>query len=126
MLLPAQTRYLPLEKMALALVTAVRKLLPYFREHPIVVLTEYPLKSLLRKADLSNRVSQWAVELANFDIQYEPRTAIKAQVLADFIAEFTPASPEEEALIKPTEDHGTQPQKEKSWKLSRGRLKNAR
>ncbi|KAH7860985.1 hypothetical protein Vadar_020277 [Vaccinium darrowii] len=28
--------------------------------------------------------------MANFDIQYRPRTAIEAQVLADFIAELTP------------------------------------
>ncbi|XP_058208218.1 uncharacterized protein LOC131321231 [Rhododendron vialii] len=70
-------------------------------EHPIVVLTEFPLKNLLRKADLSSRVSQWAVELANFDIHFEPRTTIKAQVLADFIAEFTPGSPDEKALVKP-------------------------
>ena len=32
---------------------------------------------------------QWAVELSQFDIEYRPRTAIKAQALADFIAEFT-------------------------------------
>ena len=31
----------------------------------------------------------WAVELSEFDIQYHPRTAIKGQVVADFIAEFT-------------------------------------
>ena len=32
---------------------------------------------------------QWAVELSEFDIKYLPRHAIKAQALADFIAEFT-------------------------------------
>ena len=32
---------------------------------------------------------QWAIELSQFDIQYHPRTVIKAQALADFIAEFT-------------------------------------
>ena len=31
----------------------------------------------------------WAIELSEFDIQYCPRTAIKGQVVADFIAEFT-------------------------------------
>ena len=34
---------------------------------------------------------QWAVELSEFDIRYQPRNVIKAQVLADFIAEFTPS-----------------------------------
>src|ERR1044072_4391236 len=36
----------------------------------------------------------WAVELSEFDIQYIPRGPIKAQVLADFVAEFT--EPEDE------------------------------
>ncbi|XP_058217480.1 uncharacterized protein LOC131328563 [Rhododendron vialii] len=119
-LLQAQTRYLPLEKLLLALVTAARKLLPYFQEHPIIVLTEFPLKNLLRKADLSSRVSQWAVELANFDIHFEPRTAIKAQVLVDFIAEFTPGSPDEETLVKPTYGMLEQQEARKAWNLFSG------
>jgi hypothetical protein len=31
----------------------------------------------------------WAIELTQYDISYEPRLAIKAQVLADFLAEMT-------------------------------------
>ena len=31
----------------------------------------------------------WAIELSEFDIRYRLRTAIKGQVVADFIAEFT-------------------------------------
>jgi len=31
----------------------------------------------------------WAIELSEFDIQYYPRSAIKGQVVVDFIAEFT-------------------------------------
>jgi len=31
----------------------------------------------------------WAIELSEFDILYRPRTAIKAQALADFVATFT-------------------------------------
>ena len=34
---------------------------------------------------------QWAIKLNEFDIKYQPRNAIKAQALADFIAEFTPS-----------------------------------
>ncbi|XP_058223239.1 uncharacterized protein LOC131332948 [Rhododendron vialii] len=91
-----------------------------YAEHPIIVLTEFPLKNLLRKADLSSRVSQWAIELANFDIHFEPRIAIKAQVLTDFIAEFTPGSPDEEALVRP--DYGMLEQDEarKTWNLFSG------
>ena len=32
---------------------------------------------------------QWAIELSQFNIEYHSRTTIKAQALADFIAEFT-------------------------------------
>ena len=31
----------------------------------------------------------WAIELSDFDIQYRPRTVIKGQVVADFIAKYT-------------------------------------
>ena len=31
----------------------------------------------------------WAIELSEFDVQYHSRTAIKGQVVADFIAEYT-------------------------------------
>ena len=41
---------------------------------------------------------QWAIELIQFDIEYHPRTAIKAQALVDFIAEFT--SPKEDGLAE--------------------------
>ena len=39
----------------------------------------------MNKLEVAGRMVQWAIELSQFDIQYHPRTAIKAQVLADFI-----------------------------------------
>ena len=42
-LVDAETRYLPLEKLVLALVHATRKLPQYFQAHTVFVLTEYPL-----------------------------------------------------------------------------------
>ena len=38
---------------------------------------------------------QWAIEFNQFDIEYRRRTAIKAQALVDFIAEFTTPEHEE-------------------------------
>ncbi|XP_060972386.1 uncharacterized protein LOC133038302 [Cannabis sativa] len=81
-----------LEKLALALIHAARKLRPYFQCHPITVLTTFPLKTILHKPELSGRLTKWAVELSEYDISYKPRTALKSQVLADFIADFTPNS----------------------------------
>lgn len=88
-LLDAEKRYLPLEKLAFALLIASRKLKHYFEAHTIIVLTSHPLKAVLRKADFLGRLSKWSVELERFDIQFQPRTAIKGQILADFINEFT-------------------------------------
>lgn len=38
------------------------------------------------------RIAKWGTRLGTFDIRYEPRNSIKGQVLADFVAEFTPSS----------------------------------
>ena len=43
----------------------------------------------------TRRLVLWAIELDEFDIQYRPRTVIKAQALADFIVEFTTKEDEE-------------------------------
>ncbi|XP_058726507.1 uncharacterized protein LOC131597862 [Vicia villosa] len=37
---------------------------------------------------MSGRMLRWSLELAEFDIKYEGRKALKAQVLADFVAEM--------------------------------------
>ena len=50
----------------------------------------------MNKLEAVGRMVQWAIELSQFDIEYYPRTAIKAQALADFIAEFT--LPDENSL----------------------------
>ena len=56
-LLEAKMRYLPLEKIALVLVHATRRLLHYFQAHTIIVLTEYPLQELLRRDEFSGRIA---------------------------------------------------------------------
>ena len=82
-----------MEKLILALVTAARKLRPYFQAHTIEVPTEYPMKQVLHKPETSGRLMKWAIELSEFDIRNKPKTAIKGQVLADFVMEFTSAEP---------------------------------
>ena len=85
-LVDAETRYLPLEKLILALVHVTRKLPYYFQAHIIYVLIEYPLQSLLKKSDYTGRIAKWGTRLGSFDIRYRPRTSMKGQVLADFVA----------------------------------------
>ena len=80
-----------IEKLAFALITASRKLRHYFQVHVINVMMNHPLKKAMNKLESARRLIQWAIELNEFDIKYQPRNAIKAQVVANFIAEFTPS-----------------------------------
>ncbi|KAL0314961.1 UNVERIFIED_CONTAM: hypothetical protein Sangu_2340500 [Sesamum angustifolium] len=90
--------------MALALVTTVIKLHPYFLSQPVSVKTNTPLKQVLGKPEVSERLVKWAIELSEYDISYLPQTTIKAQALANFVSEMT-VSPQAEVL------------KEKPWLL---------
>ena len=40
--------------------------------------------------EAAGQLIQWAIEFSEFNVRYQPRNVIKAQVLADFIVEFTP------------------------------------
>ena len=68
---------------------ASRKLRQYFQANPILVMTDQPIKKSMNKPEAARRMVQWAIELSQFDIEYHPKTAIKAQALANFITEFT-------------------------------------
>ena len=98
MLRVAEGRYPMMEKLAFALVTASRKLRHYFQAHVINVLTDHPLKKAMNKLEAARRLILWAIELSEFDVRYQPRNAIKAQVLANFIAEFIPSQGELDEL----------------------------
>uniref|UniRef100_A0A2N9FLD8 Uncharacterized protein n=1 Tax=Fagus sylvatica TaxID=28930 RepID=A0A2N9FLD8_FAGSY len=69
---------------------------PYFQAHSIIVMTDYPIRKAMNKPDAAGRLVQWSIEMGEFDIDYQPRTAIKAQALVDFIAEFTHPLKEDE------------------------------
>ena len=54
----AKVRYLPLEKVILAVVHVARKLPHYFQAHIVVVLTQLSLRSILRSADYTGRITK--------------------------------------------------------------------
>jgi len=86
----AKERYPLIEKMVLVVVSTTHMLMSFFQAHTIIVLTNRPLKKAMNIPDATRRMVLWAIELNEFDVQYQPRTAIKAQALADFVVEFTP------------------------------------
>ena len=78
-----------MELTALALRSAAQKLRPYFQAHPVVVLTDQPLRNILHKSDLTGRMLQWTIELSKYGIEFQPKLSMKGQVMADFVLEYS-------------------------------------
>ncbi|RVW59864.1 Retrovirus-related Pol polyprotein from transposon 17.6 [Vitis vinifera] len=84
-----ETRYSNMELTTLALRSAAQKLRPYFQAHPVVVLIDQPLRNIMHKPDLTGRMLQWAIELSEYGIEFQPRLSMKGQVMADFVLEYS-------------------------------------
>ena len=85
----SKQRYPHYQKLAYGVFLASRKLRHYFQEHSITVTSTAPLSDIINNCEAMGRVAKWGIELAAFEIDYKPRTAIKSQALADFIADWT-------------------------------------
>jgi hypothetical protein len=86
----AKMRYLEVKKLLYAVLIASKKLHHYFQAHKISVVTSYPLRVVLHSPKATDNITMWAAELAKFELDFIMRHAVKRQVLADFIAEWTP------------------------------------
>jgi ribonuclease HI len=53
------------------------------------MVSSFPLGEIVRNREASGRIAKWAVELMGETLSYASRKAIKSQVLADFLAEWT-------------------------------------
>jgi hypothetical protein len=69
-----------------------------------VVVTSYPLRAILHNSNATGNIAKWAAELAGFQFNFQHRHAIKSQVLADFVAEWTPTP-----SVPGGPDHGLDP-----------------
>jgi hypothetical protein len=84
--------YSEMEKICYTAVMSARKLWHYFDAHWVRVLRNQQLNDIFRNRDSSGRIGKWAMELSELVIDFEKRSAIKSQVLADFIADWTKPS----------------------------------
>jgi hypothetical protein len=85
----SKARYPQIQKLLYAVVLARRKLRHYFEAHLVTVVSSFPLGQIIRNPDEVGRIAKWSVELMGETLAYVPRKAIKSQILADFITEWT-------------------------------------
>jgi hypothetical protein len=66
----AKARYLETHKLIYVVLVASRKLRHYFQAHRVVVVTSYPLKAILHNSNSTGNIAKWAVELAEFQLDF--------------------------------------------------------
>jgi hypothetical protein len=84
----SKTKYSQMQKLVYAILMTKRKLRHYFGAHPITVVSKYPLEEVIQNPEAEGRIAIWTLELMGQNITYAPRSAIKSQVLAAFVAEW--------------------------------------
>jgi hypothetical protein len=81
--------YSEMEKIAYTVIMAARKLRHYFEGHRIRVITNQPLNDFFANREASTRIIKWGAELSEYIVDFERRSTIKSQVLADFVVDWT-------------------------------------
>jgi hypothetical protein len=84
-----KARYPQIHKLLYAVVLARCKLRHYFEAQPVTVVSSFLLGEIIRNPDAAGRIAKWSVELMGETLVYAPRKAIKSQILADFVTEWT-------------------------------------
>jgi ribonuclease HI len=80
-----------MHKLIYFILVATRKLRHYFQAHGVMVVTSFLLRAILHNSNATSNIAKRVVELAEFQLNFQPRHAVKSQVLADFIVEWTPS-----------------------------------
>ena len=75
----AKTRYPRAERACLAIVYALQRLCHYFLAYEVWLMTKsHAVKVLLRQPILSRRISQWLLQLSQYDLKVGMPKAVKS------------------------------------------------
>ena len=85
----AETRYPRAERACLAIVYASQRLRHYFLAYKVWLMTKsHTIKALLQQPILSGRISQWLLQLSQYDLRMGKSRAVKSQAITDLLAQF--------------------------------------
>ncbi|XP_027359296.1 uncharacterized protein LOC113867964 [Abrus precatorius] len=90
MLIGAESRYSPIEKLCLCLYFSCEKLKYYIRPFDVYVYSHHDIiKYFLSKPILHGRVGKWALALTEYSLIYKPLKSVKGQVVTDFVIDHS-------------------------------------
>ena len=85
----AETCYPKAERACLAIVYALQRLRHYFLAYEVWLMTKsHAIKVLLQQPILFGRISQWLLQLSQYDLKAGTPKAIKSQAIVDLLTQF--------------------------------------
>jgi hypothetical protein len=91
--------YSEMENICYAVVLSARKFHHYFKARTISLLTNQPLNDISGNRDSFSQISKWAMELSEQVVDFEKRSAIKSQIIANIVEEWTEPDSHIEGLV---------------------------
>ena len=86
----AETRYPRVERACLAIVYALQRLHHYFLAYEVWLMAKsHAIKALLQQPILSGRISQWLLQLSQYDLKAGTTKAVKSQAIVDLLGQFS-------------------------------------
>ena len=84
-----ETHYLRAERACLAIVYASQRLCHYFLAYKVWLITKsHAIEALLQQPILSGRISQWLLQLSQYDLRMGTPRVVKSQAIIDLLAQF--------------------------------------